>query len=134
MIAKSERLAHVHSDIRGPLYTEALRMQAEGTPVLKLNTGNPGNFGFGLPQSVRQALEGNLEKAVPYCDVRGMPQARQAILNYHRSRGIQGIVADDIFVGNGVSEVVSMLMTALVGPGDEILLLPVEQQYLHRRR
>ena len=122
MIAKSERLAHVHSDIRGPLYTEALRMQAEGTPVLKLNTGNPGNFGFGLPQSVRQALEGNLEKAVPYCDVRGMPQARQAILNYHRSRGIQGIVADDIFVGNGVSEVVSMLMTALVGPGDEILM------------
>ena len=122
MIAKSERLAHVHSDIRGPLYTEALRMQAEGTPVLKLNTGNPGNFGFGLPESIRQALEGNLEKAVPYCDVRGMPQARNAILAYHKGRGIQGITDEDIFIGNGVSEVVSMLMTALVGPGDEILM------------
>ena len=122
MIPKSERLAQVHSDIRGPLYTEALRMQAEGTPVLKLNTGNPGNFGFGLPQSIRQALEGQLEKAVPYCDVRGMPQARQAILNYHKGRGLQNIVLDDIFIGNGVSEVVSMLMTALVGPGDEILM------------
>ena len=122
MIEKSDRLTHVHSDIRGPLYVEALRMQAQGTPVLKLNTGNPGNFGFALPDSVRQALIANVDKAVPYCDVRGMADARQAILNYHLSRGLQGISMEDIYICNGVSEAVSMLMTALVGTGDEVLV------------
>ena len=122
MILKSDRLTHVHSDIRGPLYVEALRMQATGTPVLRLNTGNPGNFGFQMPQSVRQALLENVDKAVPYCDVRGMAAARQAILEYHKSCGIQDITPEDIYICNGVSEAVSMLMTALVGDGDEILV------------
>ena len=122
MIAQSDRLAHVHSDIRGPLYVEALRMQAAGTPVLKLNTGNPGNFGFQLPDSVRSALLEQVDKAVPYCDVRGMAQARQAILNYHVSRGLQDVTPEDIYICNGVSEAVSMLMTALVGTGDEVLV------------
>lgn len=122
MILKSDRLTHVHSDIRGPLYVEALRMQAAGTPVLRLNTGNPGNFGFQMPQSVRQALLENVDKAVPYCDVRGMAAARQAILEYHKSCGIQDITPEDIYICNGVSEAVSMLMTALVGTGDEVLV------------
>ena len=122
MILKSDRLTHVHSDIRGPLYVEALRMQAAGTPVLRLNTGNPGNFGFQMPQSVRQALLENVDKAVPYCDVRGMAAARQAILEYHESCGIQGITPEDIYICNGVSEAVSMLMSALVGTGDEVLV------------
>ena len=122
MIELSDRLTHVHSDIRGPLYVEALRMQAAGTPVLKLNTGNPGNFGFTLPESVRQALLEHVDEAVPYCDVRGMAAAREAILAYHQSRGLQGVTMDDIFIGNGVSESVSMLMTALVGTGDEVLV------------
>lgn len=122
MILKSDRLTHVHSDIRGPLYVEALRMQAAGTPVLRLNTGNPGNFGFQMPQSVRQALLENVDKAVPYCDVRGMAAARQAIVEYHKSCGIQNITLEDIYICNGVSEAVSMLMTALVGTGDEVLV------------
>ena len=122
MILKSDRLTHVHSDIRGPLYVEALRMQAAGTPVLKLNTGNPGSFGFRMPQSVRQALLEHVDEAVPYCDVRGMPAARKAILDYHLGRGLQGITMDDIFICNGVSEAVSMLMTALVGTDDEVLV------------
>ena len=122
MIELSDRLTHVHSDIRGPLYVEALRMQAAGTPVLKLNTGNPGNFGFTLPESVRQALLEHVDEAVPYCDVRGMAAAREAILAYHQSRGLQGVTMDDIFICNGVSESVSMLMTALVGTGDEVLV------------
>ena len=75
MIAVSDRLEHVHSDIRGPLYEEALRMEAGGTNVLKLNTGNPGRFGFKLPNSVRQALALHIDEAVPYCDVRGMADA-----------------------------------------------------------
>ena len=122
MILKSDRLTHVHSDIRGPLYVEALRMQAAGTPVLRLNTGNPGNFGFQMPQSVRQALLENVDKAVPYCDVRGMAAARQAILEYHKSCGIQDITPEYIYICNGVSEAVSMLMSALVGTGDEVLV------------
>ena len=122
MIELSDRLTHVHSDIRGPLYVEALRMQAAGTPVLKLNTGNPGNFGFTLPESVRRALLDHVDEAVPYCDVRGMAAAREAILAYHQSRGLQGVTMDDIFICNGVSEAVSMLMTALVGTGDEVLV------------
>ena len=72
MIPSSDRLQHVHSDIRGPLYLEALRMESEGTNVLKLNTGNPGRFGFSLPNSVRQALALHIDEAVPYCDVRGI--------------------------------------------------------------
>ena len=122
MIAKSDRLTHVHSDIRGPLYVEALRMQAAGTPVLKLNTGNPGNFGFHLPDSVRAALVENVDRAVPYCDVRGMADAREAILTYHKSCGMRNITLDDIYICNGVSEAVSMLMTALVGTDDEVLV------------
>ena len=97
-------------------------MQAAGTPVLKLNTGNPGNFGFTLPESVRRALLDHVDEAVPYCDVRGMAAAREAILAYHQSRGLQGVTMDDIFICNGVSESVSMLMTALVGTGDEVLV------------
>ena len=122
MIHPSERMTHVHSDIRGPLYEEALRMQDRGVSVLKLNTGNPGLFGFGLPDSVRQALTRHVDEAVPYCDMRGMRQARDVICTYHIGRGVRGIQPDDIFVCNGVSEAVSMLMTALVSAGDEILM------------
>lgn len=122
MINKSDRVRKIHSDIRGPLYEEALRMQSQGIPVLKLNTGNPASFGFAMPESVRSAVREHLDEAVPYCDVKGMPDARRAILEYHRSRGLQNVQMDDIFVGNGVSEVASMLMTALVGNGDEVLM------------
>lgn len=121
-ISRSNRISKIHSDIRGPLYVEALRMQAAGERVLKLNTGNPASFGFTLPESVRTALTEHVDEAVPYCDVRGMEEARAAILRYHRSRGLRDITMEDIFICNGVSEAVTMLMTALVGDGDEILV------------
>lgn len=122
MITRSDRLDHVHSDIRGPLYQEALRMESEGVNVLKLNTGNPGRFGFKLPNSVRQALALHIDEAVPYCDVRGMAAARNAHRTYHIGRGLQGIMPNDVFICNGVSEAASMLMNALIGTDDEILL------------
>ncbi|MCQ2770473.1 MAG: aminotransferase class I/II-fold pyridoxal phosphate-dependent enzyme [Clostridia bacterium] len=122
MIERSNRLDHVHSDIRGPLYQEALKMEASGVNVLKLNTGNPGRFGFDLPNSVRQALALHIDEAVPYCDVRGMKDARNVICTYHIGRGLQGIMPNDVFICNGVSEAASMLMNALCGDGDEILL------------
>lgn len=122
MIPCSERLEHVHYDIRGPLYQAALAMEARGEAVLKLNAGNPACFGFTLPQSLRQALEGHIDEAVAYADVRGMAPARAAICDYHRRAGLAQVEPEDIFICNGVSEAASMLMTALVCAGDEILV------------
>ena len=121
-IKRSDKLQHVHSDIRGPVYFEALRMQREGIQVLRLNTGNPGSFRFQMPDSIRQALEGQLDRAVPYCDLKGMPEAREAICAYHKKKGFQDVTPDDIFIGNGVSELVPMALTALLNFGDEILI------------
>lgn len=116
------RMASVHSDIRGPLFIEANRMQAEGTSVLKLNTGNPASFGFTMPESVQQALLANAHKAVAYCDVKGMPEARKAIFDYHKGKGLQDITPDNIFIGNGVSEVANLASTVVFDVGDEILI------------
>ncbi len=118
----AERMADVHSDIRGPIFVEANRMSAQGIDVLKLNTGNPASFGFKMPDSVRNALLENADKAVAYCDLKGMPEARRAIYNYHVSKGIQNTDPDCIFIGNGVSEVAQMVSTALFEIGDEILI------------
>ena len=122
MIHLAERMNDVHSDIRGPLYREALRMQQQGLDVLKLNTGNPAAFGFPLPESIRHALEGRAAEAVAYCDFQGMPAAREAICAYAKSKGIEGVEPDDIFIGNGVSEVVSFALLPLLNPGDEVLI------------
>lgn len=122
MIELAERMAQVHSDIRGPLFREAMAMQAQGIDVLKLNTGNPAAFGFPLPDSIRNALEGNIHKAVAYCDFQGMVEAREAIIRYERSKGIQDIDIGDVFIGNGVSEVVNFALIPLLNPGDEVLI------------
>ena len=118
----SDKLSLVHSDIRGPVYEEALRMQAAGEKVLKLNTGNPAAFGFTMPESVRSALVSGMEEAVAYCDLKGMPAARDAILSYHQKKGIRDITEDDIFLTNGVSEGVQMVCLSYLSYGDEILL------------
>lgn len=121
-INRSEKLQLVHSDIRGPVFVESNRMRAEGIDVMRLNTGNPATFGFKMPDSVRNALLENADKAVAYCDLKGMPDAREAICEYHKSKGIKGVTPDDIFIGNGVSELVTMTLTALLNYGDEILV------------
>ena len=121
-LTRSENLVPVHSDIRGPLYLESQRMAKEGIKVLRLNTGNPATFGFGLPDSLRGALLDNVDKAVVYCDLKGMPNAREAICAYHKSKGIQDITVDDIYIGNGVSELVLMALLPLLNKGDEVLM------------
>ena len=115
-------MEYVHSDIRGELFRKAMCMQAEGLDVLKLNTGNPAAFGFEMPESVRRAIAGREEKAVAYCDFQGMPEAREAIAHYHRSKGVTDVQADDVFIGNGVSEVVNFALMPLLNPGDEVLV------------
>lgn len=116
------RMEYVHSDIRGPIFEEAKRMEQAGIQVMKLNTGNPGSFGFTMPDSVRKALEENMDRAVPYCDLKGMPEAREVLCAYHQGKGIQNISPENIFIGNGVSEIASMTATALFDYGDEILI------------
>ncbi len=118
----SSVMADVHSDIRGETYYRALELEKQGQKVLKLNTGNPATFGFEMPESVRRCIEENAEKALGYCDVRGMAAAREAIRDYHVGRGIPGIEADDVFIGNGVSEIAAMLTTVLLNEGDEVLV------------
>ncbi|WP_020585410.1 aminotransferase class I/II-fold pyridoxal phosphate-dependent enzyme [Desulfobacter curvatus] len=121
-IAPSDRMANVHSDIRGPVFEKAMKMVSSGIDVLRLNTGNPDTFGFTMPDSVRTALINNVDKAVGYCDLKGMPEARNAICDYHVVKGILDLTPDDIFIGNGVSELVNMAMTSFLNPGDEILI------------
>ena len=121
-ISCAERMINVHSDIRGPLFMEAMELAKSGRNILKLNTGNPATFGFEMPESIKNALRTDEERGLGYCDFRGMPDAREAIANYHRSKGIEGITADDVFVGNGVSEVVSFALMPLLNDGDEVLV------------
>lgn len=118
----ADRMKKVHSDIRGPIFQEANRMSAEGISILKLNTGNPATFGFKMPDSVRQALVENADKAVAYCDLKGMPAAREAIWAYEQSKGITSFTPDDVYIGNGVSELAPMCLNTLLNPGDEILI------------
>ena len=121
-IKRADKMNHVHSDIRGPLYVRAMEMLRQGRDVLKLNTGNPAAFGFGLPDSIRNALDGHLEEGVGYCDFKGMPKAREAICEYEKSKGIRGITPEDVFIGNGVSEVVSFALNPLLDCNDEVLV------------
>lgn len=101
---------------------EALKLQEQGAHVLKLNTGNPAAFGFGLPKSIEDALANHIDKGVGYCDFKGMPAARTAICEYEKSKGIKGITPDDVFIGNGVSEVVSFALFPLLNDGEEVLV------------
>lgn len=121
-VERASRMVNVHSDIRGPLFMEAMKRQEQGIDILKLNTGNPATFGFGLPKSIESALKEHLEKGVGYCDFRGMPEARRAICDYEMSKGIKDITPNDVFIGNGVSEVVSFALNPLLNDGDEVLV------------
>ena len=118
----SSKLEAVHSDIRGPLYVKATEMEKQGIKVLKINSGNPAIFGHTAPDCIKQALIEGADRAVAYCDFRGMPAARASICEYHKGRGIQDICDDDIYIGNGVSELVNISLSVLLNEGDEILV------------
>lgn len=120
-ILASDRMEFVHSDIRGPLFYEALDLQRQGIDVLKLNTGNPATFGFQMPETIYRALEGQERRALGYCDFRGMEDARRAIAAYHRTKGLD-VEENDVFIGNGVSEVVNFALQSLLNEGDEVLV------------
>lgn len=118
----STKLEAVHSDIRGPLYIKAMEMEKQGIKVLKINSGNPATFGHTAPDSIKKALIEGADRAVAYCDFRGMPAARKSICDYHKSKGVKDITEDDVYIGNGVSELVNIALSVLLNEGDEILV------------
>ncbi len=119
---KSTRMDNVLYDVRGPVVDEAARMEKEGTAVLKLNIGNPAPFGFKAPDEVIYDMRNQLTECEGYSDSKGLFSARKAIMQYAQLKNIPNVTMDDIYTGNGVSELINMSMSALLNPGDEILI------------
>ncbi len=121
-VMKSAKLANVCYDIRGPVLARARQMEEEGHRVIKLNIGNPAPFGFIAPEEIIQDVILNLPEASGYSDSKGLFAARKAIMHYTQEKKIPGVKVDDIFIGNGVSELIVMAMNALLDAGDEVLV------------
>lgn len=119
---KSSKLDNVCYDIRGPVMDEAERMSAEGIEVLKLNIGNPAPFGFRAPDAVIESMKNNLTETEGYSTSKGLVEARQAILGYCREKNMPNVTIEDIYTGNGVSELITLCMQGLLNQGDEVLV------------
>ena len=121
-ILKSVKLADVCYDIRGPVLAHARQLEEEGHRIIKLNIGNPAAFGFEAPEEILQDVIHNLPAASGYCDSRGLFAARKAVMHYSQQKRIRDVQLDDIYIGNGVSELIVMAMQALLNNGDEVLI------------
>ena len=121
-IRQSRKLRGVRYDVRGPILTEAQRLEAEGHKVLKLNIGNTAPFGFEAPESILADMVHNLPQSQGYSDSRGIYSARTAVAQYYQSRGLPETSVDDVFIGNGVSELISMVLQAFLDDGNEVLV------------
>lgn len=119
---KSSKLDNVLYDVRGPVLDEANRMEAEGSKILKLNIGNPAPFGFEAPEEVLIDMRHELEYSQGYSDSKGIYTARKAIMQYAQLKNLPNITINDIYTGNGVSELINLCMQALLDNGDEILI------------
>ena len=121
-IKKSSKLNNVCYDIRGPVLELAQQMEEEGQKIIKLNIGNVGVFGFDPPEEIQLDMIRNLPNSAAYSDSKGIFSARKAIMHYCQEKGIQGVTLDDIYTGNGVSELIVLAMNALLNVGDEVLV------------
>ncbi|RUQ39011.1 MAG: pyridoxal phosphate-dependent aminotransferase [Candidatus Competibacteraceae bacterium] len=121
-VLKSAKLGNVCYDIRGPVLARAKQMEDEGLRITKLNIGNPAPFGFLAPDEMVQDVIRNLPDASGYCDSKGLFAARKAIMHYTQQKQIRGVQVEDIYIGNGVSELIVMAMQALLNNGDEVLV------------
>ncbi|MFA6971270.1 MAG: pyridoxal phosphate-dependent aminotransferase [Gallionella sp.] len=121
-ILKSTKLANVCYDIRGPVMERSKQMEEEGQRIIKLNIGNLAPFGFEAPEEIQQDVILNLPNSSGYSDSKGMFAARKAIMHYCQSKNIAGVGLDDIYIGNGASELIVMAMQGLLNPGDEVLV------------
>ena len=122
IFTQSSKLRDVCYEIRGPVPAEAARMEAEGHKILKLNIGNPAPFGFEAPDEILVDMIRNLPTAQGYSDSKGIVPARRAVAQYYQTKGMPGMELDDIYLGNGVSELIQMTCQALVDDGDEVLV------------
>lgn len=121
-IVKSSKLANVCYDIRGPVLAAAKKMEEEGHRVIKLNIGNPLPFGFEAPEEIVVDVIRNMRDASGYTDSHGLFAPRKAIMHYCQEKGIQGVTVEDIYLGNGVSELIVMAMQGLLNNGDQVLI------------
>ncbi|WP_339842637.1 pyridoxal phosphate-dependent aminotransferase [uncultured Halopseudomonas sp.] len=121
-VSKSHKLANVCYDIRGPVLRHAKRLEEEGHRILKLNIGNPAPFGFEAPEEILQDVILNLSTAQGYSDSKGLFSARKAVMHYTQTKNIPNVNIEDIYLGNGVSELIVMAMQALLNNGDEVLI------------
>ncbi|MFE5587616.1 pyridoxal phosphate-dependent aminotransferase [Kitasatospora sp. NPDC056531] len=119
---QSSKLNDVCYEIRGPVVDQANALEEAGHSVLRLNTGNPAPFGFEAPEEIIQDIIRNLPRAHGYSDSRGILPARRAVVQYYQQRGVQGVGVNDVYLGNGASELIQMAVTALVDDGDEVLV------------
>ncbi len=121
-VLKSNKLADVCYDIRGPVLEHARRLEEEGHRIIKLNIGNPAAFGFEAPEEILQDVIHNLPAASGYCDSKGLFAARKAVMHYTQQKRIRDVQLEDIYIGNGVSELIVMAMQGLLNNGDEVLI------------
>jgi alanine-synthesizing transaminase len=121
-VKASTQLANVRYEIRGPLARRAAELERMGHEIIKLNIGNPGAFGFRAPETMRLAMIENLREADAYCHQKGIFPAREAVVMQQQNRGILNVTADDVFMGNGVSELILFSLRALLNEGDEVLI------------
>ncbi|MEH6557128.1 MAG: pyridoxal phosphate-dependent aminotransferase [Oceanicoccus sp.] len=121
-IKQSEKLASVCYDIRGPVLVEANRLEEEGHRILKLNIGNPSPFGFDAPDEVIQDVIRLLPSSQGYCESKGLYSARKAVMQHYQQQGVLDVDINDIYLGNGVSELITMSMLALLNNDDEVLI------------
>ena len=122
LLAKSNKLANVCYDIRGPVLQRARQMEDEGQRIIKLNIGNPASFGFEVPEEIQLDVIRNMGDAGGYTDSKGLFAPRKAIMHSTQAKHIKGVTVDDIIIGNGVSELIVMAMQALVNNGDQVLV------------
>ncbi|MFC5707926.1 pyridoxal phosphate-dependent aminotransferase [Aeromonas eucrenophila] len=121
-IDKSHKLDDVCYDIRGPVHKEARRLEDEGHRILKLNIGNLAPFGFDAPEELIKDVILNMPQSQGYCDSKGLFSARKAVMQYYQQKGMRKVDIDDIYIGNGASELIVMAMQALLNNGDEMLV------------
>ena len=121
-IVRSNKLDNVCYDIRGPVLKQAMKLEDEGQRILKLNIGKPAQFGFEAPEEVLMDVIKNLPNSQGYCDSKGLFSARKAVMQHYQAKGLLSLDTDDIYIGNGVSELIVMAMQSLLNNGDEILV------------
>jgi len=118
----SEALEGVRYEIRGKLANHALELERRGYEIISLNIGNPGAFGFRTPETMRLAMIENLGSSEGYCHQKGIFPAREAVVMQQQDRGVPGVTAEHVFIGNGVSELIDLTLRGLLNPGDEVLV------------